>query len=61
MKEGKPRALAFAIDQDVSGSDFLKYLVSVDHVEALTGLDFLSELENRLENELEGSNLEVIW
>jgi len=34
-----------------------KYIVTVDSIEALTGIDFYSELEDELENKLENDIL----
>lgn len=51
----EPRTLAFVIPQDVRGNEPLdRFITSIDHVEALTGLDFFHELEDSLENRLEG-------
>ena len=56
---GKPRVLAFMIDQDVTGSErFSRFLTSVDEVEKETRLDFLAELEDGLEEEIEA---EKVW
>jgi endonuclease G len=35
--------------------------VSVDTIEALTGIDFFPELEVELENKLEASNSYKLW
>jgi len=52
--QGKPRVLAFVIPQNVAPTDdAAKYLTSVDQVERETGLDFMSELPDDVENKLE--------
>ena len=59
---GKPRVLAFVIGQDVTGSDrFSQFLTSVDEVEKETGLDFLAELEDGLEDEIEAGKAGTVW
>lgn len=49
-----PRTLAFIMPQDVAGDEPLSdYLVSVDEIEALTGLNFMPQLDPVLEATLE--------
>lgn len=49
-----PRALAFIMPQNVRGNEPLDdYLVSIDEVEARTGLNFFPELSASLESTLE--------
>jgi len=50
------RALAFMVPQDVCGDEPLdRYAVSVDAVEAATGLDFFAAMEDAAEARLEGA------
>lgn len=50
-----PRALAFLMPQNVSGNEPLdRYLVTVDEIEARTGLDFFPQLADDVEHRLEG-------
>jgi len=50
-----PRALAFLMPQDVSGNEPLaRFLVTVDEIEAHTGLDFFPQLADPIERRLEG-------
>ena len=59
---GKPRVLAFLIDQDVTGSErFSQFLASVDFIEGVTGLDFLAGLEDSLEDKIEERKVGRIW
>lgn len=59
---GKLRVLAFVIGQDVTGQErFSQFLTSVDQVEKETGLDFLAELEDGLEDRIEGRTEGSIW
>lgn len=47
------RTMAFIIPQDASNFDLTTYLVSVDAVEARTGLDFFHELDDTAETSAE--------
>ena len=50
-----PRALAFLMPQDVSGNEPLaRFLVTVDEIEAHTGLDFFPQLPDSIERQMEG-------
>lgn len=50
-----PRVLAFIMPQEVSGNEPLdRFLVSVDEIEARTGLDFFPQLAAPVERQLEG-------
>ena len=54
--------LAFLIPQNVKGNEALdRYLVTVDKVEELTGLDFFHELNDNEENALESTLNPVPW
>lgn len=53
---GKTYLLAFLIPQTVKGNEPLdRYVVTVDRIEELTGLDFFHELEDSEENALEAA------
>lgn len=52
--DGKPRALAFLIPQNVTGKENLStFLTSVDEIERLSGLELLSDLPDDIEEKLE--------
>lgn len=54
--DGKTYLLAFLMPQTVKGNEPLdRYLVTVDKIEELTGLDFFHELEDNEENALEAA------
>ena len=54
--------LAFLIPQTVNGNEPLdRYVVSVDTIEQLTGLDFFHELEDKQENALESALNVTPW
>jgi len=59
---GSLRMLAFIMPQDVPSSSTLDdFLVSVDKIEKLTGLDFLWPLDDELEAKLEAYTETVLW
>ena len=61
-KDNRPRVLAFIIPQGVSSSESLdKFLTNVNEIERLTRLDFMSELEDDLEEEIEKEKAEGMW
>ena len=61
-QNGKPKMLAFIIPQGVKGNEVLKgFLVSVDKIEALTGFDFFTELNDQLEENLESATPTEMW
>jgi endonuclease G len=56
------KLLAFLIPQNVKGNESLaQFLVSIDTIEAVTGLDFFSELEDTLEDTLEATIMPKPW
>jgi endonuclease G len=58
---GELAAKAYVIPQDVNGDvNPSRFLVSVDEVEAKAGLDFFSELDDVLEEQLEGRKAFVL-
>jgi len=60
--EGQVRVQAFVFQQEPrSGAPLNSYLVSVDEVESMTGLDFFTELENTAENALESYKATTTW
>ena len=53
--------LAFLMDHEDSNKPLYKFVVSVDEVEALTGIDFFHELDDEVENRLEASSNYKNW
>lgn len=51
--DGKPKVLAFLIPNKSSNNPLETYVVSIDSIETLTGIDFFPNLEDELENDLE--------
>ena len=58
---GKTKVLAFLMNHKNSDLPLYKFVVSVDEVEALTGIDFFPQLEDTKENELEASSSYKSW
>lgn len=57
-----PRALAFLFPQQVRGDEPLdRFLVSIDRIESLTGLDFFHELPDDVEQRLEAQVVRDGW
>jgi endonuclease G len=62
LKNKSPKLLAFLMPQKVTGHEPLdKFVVSVDEIESLTGLDFFHELEDKLEHQLESDINHQPW
>jgi len=58
----EPKMLALIIPQAVKGYEpFSKFVVTVDKVEELSGFDFFSKLDDRLESKLEASKDIKSW
>jgi endonuclease G, mitochondrial len=59
---GYPRVLGFIIPQDAPlKAKPESYLVSIDEIEQRTGLDFLSHLDDTLEQRIESVTGETLW
>ena len=58
---GKPRVLAFLMPHKDSNKPLYEFVVSVDDLEQLTGIDFFPGLEDALENKLESSSSYKAW
>ena len=61
VDDEKVRVLAFVMPQDVDDARLRDYLVSVDVIEAETGLDFFSVLDDASEDQLEAGRAERVW
>jgi len=58
---GKYKAIAFLIPNKSSRESFYKYAVSIDEIEAKTGIDFFPQLPDSIEDELESANDPRAW
>lgn len=60
--EGKLRTLAFFVPQEApAGAEPERYLTSIDEIQRRTGLDFLSELEDGAEKQVESKRAAKVW
>jgi endonuclease G len=61
-ESGQPRLLAFVMPQDVSGGEQAsQFLTSVRAIEVETGLDFLNELPQELQDRVETEQAAQMW
>lgn len=51
--KGNYKMIAFLVPNEKSSKPIFDYVVSVDKIESITGIDFFPKLEDRLENSLE--------
>lgn len=58
---GKTKMIAFLMPHKNSEKPLYEFVVSVDSIEKLTGIDFFPELEDSLENKLEASSSYKGW
>jgi endonuclease G len=59
--QGKYRMIAFLIPNDESKRPLYEFVVSVDKIEQLTGIDFFYQLPDVVENQLEKSSNYKDW
>ncbi len=59
--DGNPKVLAFLMPHENSNKPLYTFVVSVDTVEALTGIDFFPELDDVLESRIEASSAYKNW
>lgn len=55
------KAIAFIFENGTDRSSIQKYVVSVDQVEEMTGLDFFSDLPDNLEEQIESHSDASLW
>jgi len=58
---GKTKVIAFLMPHKNSSKPLYEYVVSVDEIEELTGIDFFPELEDTIEKKLEASSSYKDW
>ncbi len=58
---GKTKMIAFLLPHEDANKPLYEFVVSVDQIEALTGIDFFSELDDNIENKLEASSSYKDW
>jgi len=59
--KAKPEAIAFLIPHKKSDQPLYTYVVSIDKIEALTGIDFFPALADETENFIEASTTYTTW
>ena len=59
--KGEIKILAFLLPHEDSKFPLYKFVVSVDTIESLTGIDFFPQLEDNIEDKLEKSNSYKNW
>lgn len=55
------KAIAFLIPHEASEKGLYQFVVSIDKIEELTGIDFFHGLPDELENDLEKNNSYTNW
>ena len=58
---GKTKMIAFLMPHKDSKKPLYEFVVSVDEIERLTGIDFCPQLDDELENKLEASSSYKAW
>ena len=53
--------LAFLIPHQATNKNLIEFVVSVDKIEAITGIDFFPKLEDNLENAIEKNTNLKAW
>ena len=61
VDDEKVRVLAFMMPQQIESDKLKSYLISVDSIEAATGLDFFSVLDDAAEAQLEAGRAGRVW
>lgn len=59
--EGNPKAIAFLIPNKPLGYNLKPYVVSIDSIEQLTGIDFFPKLDDNLEEVIEAQTNGLGW
>ena len=58
---GKFTARGYIIKQDDSDSDLTAFLAAFDTIEVVTGLDFFTDLDDEVKEELESKRFVTLW
>lgn len=57
----EPRAIAFVFPNNKAPNHPREYVVTIDNVEMMTGMDFLSQLPDEIENQIEKTSNYTLW
>jgi len=60
-KNGKAKGLAFIMPNKKSKQSLYKYVVSIDKVEEVTGIDFYHKLDKAVQDEVEANADVKVW
>ncbi|MCG9794131.1 DNA/RNA non-specific endonuclease [Flavobacterium algicola] len=58
---GKQKMIAFLMPNEKSDKSLYEFVVSVDRIEKLTGIDFFPNLDDKIENKLEMNTDSKLW
>ena len=58
---GDPKMIGFLIEHENSNRPLYEFVVSVDSIETLTGIDFFPQLRDEIENRIEASSSYKDW
>jgi endonuclease G, mitochondrial len=61
MTDGQPRMIGFLLKNEFSNENLKTFVVAVDEIERLTGIDFFARLPDNLERTLEASTTTKGW
>lgn len=61
LEEPGIKAIAFLMNNEGSDKPFQSFVVSIDEVEQLTGIDFFESLDDALEQKLESQKMPEAW
>ena len=61
IQEPELKAIAFLMENEKSNKDIMDFAVTVDRIEAMSGLDFFPSIPDEMENRLEKSIDENLW
>jgi endonuclease G len=61
-QDGRLRTLAFLVPQETpAGADPARYLTTIAEIQRRTGLDFLGEIEDEAERQIEAQRAGRVW
>lgn len=61
VTDDEPRMIGFLMKNEFSNQNLKTFVVSVDEIERLTGIDFFPKLPDALEKKLESANTTKGW
>jgi endonuclease G len=61
LTDNQPRMIGFVMKNEFSSENLKSFVMSVDEIERMTGIDFFPKLPDALEKKLESSTTTVGW